>query len=112
MTKAEKKKYLQLWQQFRDNSYRSTPIDLNESELDKKKRVAKLEKNPEKWFAYYFPEFYTESLPIFIKGQPNVYWKIQNITKFAVGHVNWQVHPDMMEVLLPDTLPGKRKNGV
>jgi hypothetical protein len=59
MSKAEDKKYLKLWEQFRDNTAKATPIDLNETDAQKSKRMATLEANPEAWFKYYFPNHYT-----------------------------------------------------
>ncbi|MBW7838590.1 MAG: hypothetical protein H3C36_02895 [Chitinophagaceae bacterium] len=53
------KQYLKLWEQFRENISKSTPVDLNETPLQKEARIKELEGNPEKWFKYYFPNFYT-----------------------------------------------------
>ncbi|SUJ26443.1 Uncharacterised protein [Sphingobacterium spiritivorum] len=53
------KKYLELWQQYKDNISKATPIDLFETPVEKQKRIERLEKNPEEWFKYYFPNFYT-----------------------------------------------------
>ncbi len=110
MTKAEKKRYLQLWQQFRDNSYRNTPIDLNETELEKKRRVEKLEKTPEQWFAYYFPEFYTAEPADFHKkatrrvlNNPE-YYEVRSWSRELAKSTR-----TMMEVLYL-TLTGKKKN--
>lgn len=47
------------WKEFRENTRRATPIDLNETAVQKLKRIERLEKNPEAWFKYYFPNFYT-----------------------------------------------------
>lgn len=64
MSKAENKKYLELWNQYRENSARATPIDLNETPSEKLKRIKDLEANPEKWKKYYFPHYCTaESAP-------------------------------------------------
>ena len=59
MATAEERKYLKLWGQYRENSAKATPIDLNESPAAKQNRIASLEKHPEKWFKYYFPNYYT-----------------------------------------------------
>lgn len=47
------------WEEFLLNISNSTTIDLNETEQQKKKRIAWLEKegNEEEWFKYYFPKF-------------------------------------------------------
>ncbi|MDV3880731.1 hypothetical protein BAS06_09410 [Elizabethkingia miricola] len=55
--KLSDKKHLDIWSIFRDNMSRSTPVDIHETEAEKKKRIAYLEANPEKWFEYYFPNF-------------------------------------------------------
>lgn len=59
MAKAVDKKYLNLWKQYKENSERSTPIDLKETPAQKAKRIAYLEKHPEKWKEYYFPHYCT-----------------------------------------------------
>jgi hypothetical protein len=73
MAKQTDKQYLELWNQFRDNISKATPIDLNETAVERKKRVARLEKNPEEWFKYYFPNFYTaEPAPFHIAATRRV----------------------------------------
>jgi hypothetical protein len=59
MAKAEDKKYLALWNQYRENSAKATPIDLNETPAQKQKRIAHLEAHPEEWKKYYFPHYCT-----------------------------------------------------
>lgn len=59
MTNKSDKQYLEDWNAFRENISRATPIDLNESEVEKLKRIKRLEGNDEEWFKYYFPNFYT-----------------------------------------------------
>lgn len=61
MAKKTDKQFLAEWQTYRDNISKATPIDLNETPQEKKKRIERLEKNPEKWFEYYFPNFYTSA---------------------------------------------------
>ena len=51
--------YIKLWAEFRDNIYKSTPVDMSESPADKVKRMRRLEANDEEWFQYYFPDFAT-----------------------------------------------------
>ena len=58
MAKQTDKHYLDLWQRYKENISKATPIDIFETATDKKKRIEKLEKNPEEWFKYYFPNFY------------------------------------------------------
>ncbi|MDD2633945.1 MAG: hypothetical protein PHW82_00430 [Bacteroidales bacterium] len=57
--------YYQLWQTFKDNFAKSTPIDLNETEADKRKRIKRLEANHEEWFKYYYPHYCTAEPAIF-----------------------------------------------
>src|SRR5581483_4032621 len=55
------------WQQFRESIRKSTPVDLTETPEQKKKRITKLEADPEKWKRYYFAKFFTcESAPFHI----------------------------------------------
>ena len=55
---VQNKKYLALWEQYSENEKRDSPIDLNETASQKRKRISDLENIPEKWFAYYFPTHY------------------------------------------------------
>lgn len=57
--KVSNKEYLDIWREFCENMDNATPIDLTESHGEKLKRIAYLEKNPEEWFKYYFPNYYT-----------------------------------------------------
>ncbi|ROH98402.1 hypothetical protein EGI16_21440 [Chryseobacterium sp. G0240] len=65
MAKISDKKHLDLWDLFRDNMSKATPVDIHETEQEKRKRIADLEANPEKWFEYYFPNFYTHKPAVF-----------------------------------------------
>jgi hypothetical protein len=79
MSSKSDKDSLALWQEFRDNTRKSTPVDLNETSVDKGKRIKHLEANPEQWFKYYFPNFYTaEPAPFHIKA-----------TKRALDNPEW-----------------------
>jgi hypothetical protein len=46
------------WESFRKGLIESTIVDDTESHADQLKRIARLEANPEEWFAYYFPNYY------------------------------------------------------
>ncbi|MEG0760065.1 MAG: hypothetical protein RR411_01165 [Chryseobacterium sp.] len=59
MAKVSDRKHLDKWSLFRDNIAKSTPVDLHETQIQKRKRMDALEADPEKWFAYYFPSYYT-----------------------------------------------------
>lgn len=52
------------WEAFRKMVERDSSIDINETEVEKKRRIARLEANNEEWFKYYFKTFYrSESAP-------------------------------------------------
>lgn len=57
MVKSSDKQALAKWEAFKAAISNSTPIDTSESEADKKKRIKKLEADPEAWFKYYFPKY-------------------------------------------------------
>lgn len=59
------KQQIDAWEEFKINQLRSSPIDLNESASDKLNRKRDLENNPEKWFKYYFENFYTSEPALF-----------------------------------------------
>ena len=52
MGTVEDRKYLKLWNQYRDNTAKATPINLSETPSEKQKRIAHLEKFPEEWNKY------------------------------------------------------------
>lgn len=108
--KITDRQYLSQWEAFRLNISRSTPIDLQESVVEKEKRVRELEAKPEKWFKYYFPNFYT--------SEPAGFQKLA--TKRVLSEAEWyevrswarelaKSSRTMMEVLYL-TLTGKKKN--
>jgi hypothetical protein len=57
--KVTDKDYLLQWREFCENLDNATPIDLTETPSAKLKRIKHLEANPEEWFKYYFPNYYT-----------------------------------------------------
>ena len=57
--KLTDKKHLENWNIFRENIAKSTPVDLHETPIQKRKRMDALEADPEKWFKYYFPSYCT-----------------------------------------------------
>ncbi|AIM38278.1 hypothetical protein KO02_17495 [Sphingobacterium sp. ML3W] len=73
------RRYLEDWNSFRENVNRATPIDLSETPLAKRQRIARLEKDPEAWFAYYFPNFYTSDPAPFHKKST---WLVLNNPEF------------------------------
>ena len=109
-TKAEDRKYYKLWQQYRENSAKATPIDLNETTIAKQNRIAHLEKHTEEWFKYYFPNFYTsEPAPFHIAATKRIlknpeYYEVRSWSRELAKSAR-----TMMEVLYL-TLTGKKKN--
>lgn len=47
------------WQELVTETMAMSPINANESEEERRRRVAKLEAEPEEWFRYYFPNYCT-----------------------------------------------------
>lgn len=57
--KVTDREYLEKWREYCENLDNATPIDLTETTSQKLKRIKELEADVEKWFAYYFPNYYT-----------------------------------------------------
>ena len=59
MSRITDKKALSEWEEFTLQIKNSTPVDTNETEAEKQKRIKWLEKpgNHEEWFKYYFPKY-------------------------------------------------------
>lgn len=53
------KQALNEWEEFKKNILSSTTVDNNETAIERNRRIAHLEANPEEWFTYYFPNFAT-----------------------------------------------------
>lgn len=97
------------WDEFVDNMNRASPVDLNETAEEQRRRKEKLEANDEDWFKYYFESFYTSEPAPFHKRS----------TKRVMNNPEWyEVRPwsrelsksgrTMMEVLKL-TLTGKKR---
>lgn len=110
MAKQNDKLYLEKWNEFRDNTLKATPVDLTENVSQKAKRIAHLEANPEQWFKYYFPNFYTaEPAPFHKKSTKLV---LDNPEYYIVRSWSRELAKSartMMEVLNL-VLTGKKKN--
>lgn len=108
--KRTDKAYFQLWQEFRDNTLKATPVDLTETAAQKANRIKHMEANPEEWFKYYFPNFYTsEPAPFHIKATKRV---LSNMEWFEVRSWARELSKSgrtMMEVLYL-SMTGKKKN--
>lgn len=68
MATAQDRRSIALWRQYVENTKKATPVDLNESFGDQKARIARLEKDPEAWFKFYFPNYYTSEPTKFHKA--------------------------------------------
>lgn len=110
MSTATDRKYLEQWEKFRDNTRKATPIDLGESVVDKQKRIERLEADPEAWFKYYFPNFYTsEPAPFHIRATRRV---LNNPEWYEVRSWSRELSKSgrtMMEVLYL-VMTGKKRN--
>lgn len=108
--KLSDKQLLDLWQEYRENISRATPVEIGETEAIKKKRIAKLEADHEEWFKYYFPNFYTsEPAPFHKRATKRV---MDNAEWFEVRAWSRELSKSgrtMMEVLKL-VLTGKKKN--
>ncbi|MDK7376134.1 hypothetical protein QP519_11380 [Weeksella virosa] len=104
------RQYLEQWQKFKKNISLATPVDLNETPIEKQRRIDALEKDDEAWFKYYFPNFYTSEPANFHK----------RATKRVMENPDWfevrswarelsKSGRTMMEVLKL-ILTGKKKN--
>ncbi len=59
MAKLKDRQALSEWEVFVENQNRDAPVNNNETIVEKRKRIKKLEKNHEAWFKYYFSNYYT-----------------------------------------------------
>lgn len=79
ITQASDKEYLEAWRAFKESFAKEATVDLSESPAQKRRRIAKLEKAPEEWFKYYFPNYCTASpAPFHVKA-----------TKRLLGNAEW-----------------------
>jgi hypothetical protein len=112
MIKAADKRALFDWDEFVINMNRMSPVDLNESPEDKRKRIERLEANHEEWFRYYFEAYYTsEPAPFHKKSTKRV---MDNPEWYEVRAWSRELSKSgrtMMEVLKL-VLTGKKKNVV
>lgn len=59
MLKPAEKRALIDWDEFIEDMNRDAPVASNETEREKRKRIAALEADHEAWFRYYFSKYYT-----------------------------------------------------
>ncbi|WP_233861003.1 hypothetical protein [Tenacibaculum piscium] len=71
--KKSTKQWASDWQTFKDNHLKGSPIDLNETPSEKRKRIKCLEADHEAWFKYYFPTYYKSApAPFHIKATKRI----------------------------------------
>jgi hypothetical protein len=110
MATAEDRKYLALWNQYRENTQKATPIDLSETAIQKRDRIKRLEANPEDWKKYYFPNYCTAPSSKFQKR----FWKriVNNPEWYDV--ISWSRElaksTTVMMVVFFLILTGRKKN--
>lgn len=110
MAKQSDKRHLEDWQKFRDNVTRATPVDLTEPPEVKKQRIVRLEADPESWFKYYFPNFYTSEPAPFHRESTDIV--LNNMEYYLVRSWSRELAKSartMMEILYL-VLTGKKFN--
>jgi hypothetical protein len=110
--KPTDKRLLFDWEEFVLNMNRQSPVDLNETSEEKRKRMARLEADHEAWFKYYFEAYYTsEPAPFHKRSTKRV---MQNAEWYEVRAWSRELSKSgrtMMEVLKL-VLTGKKRNVV
>lgn len=67
--RADERASLKEWDLFKDQILKATPVDLNETPEQQRRRIAKLETDPEAWFKHYFPNYaFAEPAPFHKKA--------------------------------------------
>lgn len=65
--KLTKKQLIKNWEEYYSQFIADIEVDASETETEKIKRIQHLEANPEEWFKYYFPKYYTAQAANFHK---------------------------------------------
>jgi len=110
MSKITDRQMHKVWEEFRENLMKATPVDLTESTLERQRRVEKLEKDDEAWFQYYFPNYYLSEPAPFQKRSTRMV--MRNMEYYIVRAWSRELAKStrtMMEVLKL-VLTGKKKN--
>lgn len=112
MIKATDKRALFDWDEFVTNMNRASPVDLNETREEQRKRMERLEANDEDWFKFYFEAYYTsEPAPFHKKSTRRVMNNPEHYEVRAWSRELSKSGRTMMEVLKL-TLTGKKRNVV
>lgn len=112
MITAQDKRAILNWEEFVLNMNRDASVNLNETPAEKKKRIADLEANPQKWKKYYLPHYFTSESPNFHKRSSK---RVLNNAEWIEARI-WsrelsKTGLTMMDVLYL-TLTGKKYNVV
>lgn len=72
--KPTDKQLLKDWEEYYSQFISDVEVDSSESEIERQKRIAHLEANPEEWFKYYFPKYCTaEPAPFHIAATKRLF---------------------------------------
>ena len=95
MSSAVDKKAFDEWELYRKALERATSIDVGESQEEKLKRMADLERfgNEEAWFKYYFPNYYKAEAALFQRQS----------TRRLMGHMEYNIARCWARELAKDT---------
>lgn len=62
------------WDEFRKSLIESSTVDDRETVPEKRARIARLEANPDEWFRYYFPDYYSaEPAPFHLRATKRLF---------------------------------------
>lgn len=77
--KISERDAMRIWEDIRRETMELTHVNHAETKSEKKARIERLEANPEEWFAYYFPKYYSAAPAPFHK----------RATKRLLKHKRW-----------------------
>ena len=108
-TELTEKQAVQLWAEYVENIRKATALSLNETADQQRKRIKKLEAEPEQWFKYYFPQYcYAEPSDFHKRATKRV---LKNDEWYEVRSWSRELAKDvrtMMEILYL-TLTGRKR---
>ena len=100
------------WEEFVENMNRDAPVNPNETPAQKKKRIAELEADDEKWFKYYYSNYYSsEPARFHIRSTKRIMTNAEWYEVRAWSRELSKTGRTMMEVTKL-ALTGKKKNVV
>ncbi len=108
--KISNREYLEQWREYCENLDNATPIDLAETSAQKLKRMKELEADDEKWFAYYFPNYYTSEPADFHKKSTRLVMSKDELYLVRSWARELSKSARTMMEVLKLTLTGKKSN--